>query len=424
MTPRKIKGGALYITIFISLIISIFISLIILLSYYSKINYEQFLIEQSVLNNAQSAIAICLEDESLDENKVTADLYEEGKDSVEYSKKWWGCYKAICVNAHTKGFSRSFYFLAGSVLPSDTSLILKENGKALSLCGETILKGTCFLPKSGLERAYIEGQNFVGDKLIYGETQPSPNAIPSLNEKFIEYAEKKLSLQAQEGDSLMDYETFLNKDSIVNSFLERTLVIQSSGTILLSNKYIKGNVLLCAGTKIVVEENSFIEDALLVSPQIEIKDNFSGSLQGISSDTIRLGKEVKLNYPSSLTVLYKEDTTKSRQIPAIILDEKSVCNGSLVAIKKNEANSLVNPLIKLGKETKVQGLVYSQGYTDIQGSLTGTLITNGFILVTPSSVYENHLLNAVIDRKSLSQFFAAGLILDKNPAKKIVKWLN
>ena len=424
MLPRKLKGGALFISLFLSLVIAVLLSLIILLSYYSKLDYERFIIEQNVSNNAQSAIAICIAEDNLDENKVITDLYEEGKDSVEYSKKWWGCYKAICVKAFSKGFSRSYYFLAGSSLPIDTSLITKENGKALSLCGETVLKGMCMLPKAGLERAYIEGQNFVGDKLIDGDMLQAPATIPGINEKFIEYLEKKLSFQLLESDSLLDYETFLSKDSLVNSFLNRTLVVQSSGTILLSNKYIKGNILLFASNKIIIEENSHIEDALLVAPQIEIKDNFSGSLQAIASDTIKAGKEVHLNYPSSLTVLYKEDTTKGRKVPAIILDENSFCSGSLIALKKNEGNSLVNPLIKIGKESMIQGLIYSQGYTDLQGSLHGTLITNGFILVTPSSVYENHLLNATIDRKSLSDFFVAGLILNKNPGKKIVKWLN
>ena len=106
------------------------------------------------------------------------------------------------------------------------------------------------------------------------------------------------------------------------------------------------------------------------------------------------------------------------------MDEKSFCSGSLLALKNNEGNSLVNPLVKLGKESMVEGLIYSQGYSDIQGNLHGTLITNGFILVTPSSVYENHLLNAVIDRKALSNFFVGGLILNKTGGKKIAKWLN
>ena len=273
MYPRKLKGGALYVAVFLSLVIAILLTLIILLSFYANLDYERFTIEQSVSNNAQSAITICMEDDNLEESKVIVDLYEEGKDSVEYSKKWWGCYKAISVKAFSKGFSRNFYFLAGYLLPPDTSIITKESGKTLSLCGETILKGICLLPKSGLERAYIEGQNFIGDKLIQGEMAPAPPTIPSINEKFTAYLKSKLSFQLSESDSLLDYEVFLNRDSLVNSFLSKTLVVQSSGTIILSNKYIKGNILLLAGNKIIIEENCKIEDALLVSTQIEIQDN-------------------------------------------------------------------------------------------------------------------------------------------------------
>ena len=69
-------------------------------------------------------------------------------------------------------------------------------------------------------------------------------------------------------------------------------------------------------------------------------------------------------------------------------------------------------------------MVYTNGYLDFQASVTGLVVANSFLLVTPSSVYEGHILNGEANRKNLSDYFISGLVLEGKRKKSIAKWLN
>ena len=61
---------------------------------------------------------------------------------------------------------------------------------------------------------------------------------------------------------------------------------------------------------------------------------------------------------------------------------------------------------------------------DFKGKVYGALSCDHFLLTTPSSVYENHLLNAEIDPSLLSADFVGGDTHTENSKRDIVKWLN
>ena len=47
-----------------------------------------------------------------------------------------------------------------------------------------------------------------------------------------------------------------------------------------------------------------------------------------------------------------------------------------------------------------------------------------FILRTPSSVYENHLMDVAIDRIALSEYFVGVALTEEINHHQIIKWLN
>ena len=57
-------------------------------------------------------------------------------------------------------------------------------------------------------------------------------------------------------------------------------------------------------------------------------------------------------------------------------------------------------MIKLNRNFELIGNAYSSNYTDAQGQLFGSVICQTLLLQTPSGVYENHLLNCIIDPKT------------------------
>jgi len=79
--------------------------------------------------------------------------------------------------------------------------------------------------------------------------------------------------------------------------------------------------------------------------------------------------------------------------------------------------------VSLEKDAIVRGQVYTNGMMDLKGSIYGSLATNGFLLNTPSSVYENHLLNAVVDWSRLSEHFTGINLINESETRNVVQWL-
>src|SRR5690554_8223894 len=51
------------------------------------------------------------------------------------------------------------------------ALYLSDNNKPLKITGNTILRGALFVPKRGIERAFIQGKNFSNKDLYIGRKQ-------------------------------------------------------------------------------------------------------------------------------------------------------------------------------------------------------------------------------------------------------------
>ncbi|MDP2384960.1 MAG: hypothetical protein Q8M29_01195 [Bacteroidota bacterium] len=416
----KLKGGALYIAIFISLIVALLLSMIILMSYYHMVEYDSFLIEDRIQQNAKSTLNLCLELEEDQSELKTIDLYDTQNDSVSYKTKWWGCYKMVAIKAFKKNTSLSYIGLIGNSLPKDTCLITTEKNKPISVAGKTLFKGTCLLPKAGTKTAYVDGQNFTGDKVVNGKIIQAGNELPNLNPQWLKKTEELSQAYNPSNDSILDFEYFLQKDSIENSFLNKTLFIHTDGVLLLSNKYISGNIVLHSSRKIIIENNTVITNIVCIAPKIEIKKKVQASLQALATDTIITEEEVILNYPSSLVVYSKKNNQKQ---PALIIGEKNTISGQVVVIN-NSSDPMSSGYLKLSKESVVTGIVYCNGYLDFQAKVSGTVLTNSFLLVTPSSVYEGHVLNGEANRMDLSNYFVAGILFEGKRKKSIAKWLN
>ncbi len=103
-------------------------------------------------------------------------------------------------------------------------------------------------------------------------------------------------------------------------------------------------------------------------------------------------------------------------------------NSSLMGViftnQSEFASDLQQTLITIEKEALLTGQLYADGFVDIKGEVRGTIWCNKFLLKTNSSVYENHLLDAIIDRSKLSAYYVGSGIIASGKTKKIIKWLE
>lgn len=420
-----IKASSLFYAIVISLIIAIVSSSLILFAYLSRIEFDSFEMNQRINLNADSGLNLLLSKQTIVElnQEKSIDLYASGNDLVSLSRKSWGAYEILISKAVFKNTEATRIAQVGFYPDSSKSysLYLVDEDKPLALCGKTKIKGTAYLPKAGVKRAYIEGQNFVGTTLIDGQIKQSEKTLPEFNKSLIEnittlFSKKMIS----ENDSVVVMEKGISGDSLNNSFKNKTLILASIVAVKIADGIYSGNIVIISDKQITVSANTVLNNVILVAPKIIIEKEFKGALQAFASDSIIINKNVTLSYPSVLGLIRNE---KSPAVSSILLSENDTLLGNVFSFKSN-TDVLKQTGFVMQDKAVIYGQVYSNGYVDIKGTIYGSLMCSKIILSTPSSVYENHLLNAVIDRTNLSRNYVGINLVEESESKKVVKWLE
>lgn len=417
-----LKAGSLLYAIGICLVMALITGSIILFSYYNRIQLDDYILIEKVNKNVISGMnyLLTINEMNLNEKKYV-DLFAQGNDTVDLELRNWGVFHLAISHSNSKNIEAGQKALIGNRIPSEdrVALYFADRNKPISLCGNTFIMGNCYLPKLGARNATIEGQGYSGDLLIHGQVKNSDNSIPSPSKKFIEEIKQNISINVQNEDSLIQWEQIQTNSSIFNSFSSPTLFLFSDKPIIIDGRNIMGRVKIVSKKSIKVLSNSNLDDVILISPKIELEDNFQGSIQCFADDSILIGQNCSLRYPSSLNIL-RGDNQLMNSI--ISLGEKDSIVGDIILYDPYESINKLS-LIKVEKDAVITGQVYTFGAIDIKGKIFGSLFTNKVILVTPSSVYDNYLFNVTIDGSKLSKLYVGGLWSDINELE-VVKYLN
>ncbi len=415
-----LKAGALLFSLGIALILALISGSIVLYSYYNKLEIQEYILIQKADINVVSAINYLVSADGISVNqRKMVDLFGNGNDTVDVEMNSWGMYNIAKAHAKVKRFNFYKTVLVGNkVNPEErVALYLADNNRPLSLAGKTYISGMCYLPKAGVKPSYIEGQNFSGKNLINGEIKQSAQHIPKPDKSLIDAIVRQSFNNQNEGDSVLYWDESMNSP-IINSFDNVCLVIESNSAITLKQNVIKGHVKIFSDKEITVSGNCLLEDVILVAPKIHIEDGFKGIVQCLASDSIILGKDCSLNYPSSLSIIRDKEIKHNAFIN---LSSGCIIEGDVFIFDAFELYSK-SVLLKIEKDSEILGNVYSSGIADIRGTISGEVMINKIVLSTLSSTYENQLLNATIDAAGLSQYFVGG-IWQTNGSPEIIKTL-
>lgn len=410
----RLKSSSIYYALFLSVIFGLFLGGMILFSSLNRQFSAQLDVRDILLDNAKSGIEYG--QANYQELKVNEpqeiQLFGEGIDSVRIEKKQWGAFTIISSTAHHNKWSRSKVALSGQMNnPSDPNLYLVDQGRPFSLCGATKLEGKCMIPKAGVKRAYIEGKNYQGDKMIYGTTGVSERSLPAVSPDFIS------NISASTGE-IRIWEN--DQDSVVNSFAEEGIHFIDDNFTSLENIYLSGQIIIESKDSIYVSASAQLDHVILKSPVIYIEKGFIGTAQFLATERIVLEEEVTLLYPSVVGII-ESDFSKEKNAQ-ITIGEKSHVIGSVFALSENP-NFRLPVQLSIEKEAEVDGLVYCQGRVQLKGTVKGNLFTQKFYLETAASKYENHLLDAKILNALPEDFVYISLFENANPLTQI-QWLK
>jgi len=419
-----IRGGALLYSMFLVLVISIISSSFVLLNYYNSAYVVQILKQEQLYQDVHSGINYALSYyEELPKNTSTiVDLFEDEGHLVSLNKKSWGAFYLISATAKWRNKTASKTALVGTDFNTEDriALYLSDQNKPLSLTGKTKITGICYLPKSGVKRAYIEGKSFVGNTLINGKKLNSNKNIPKINEELIGEILANYSLSNSINDSVIDYDVVFEQDSIVNTFKNKTLIVSSPFSIDLTNKTIIGNVIIKSDKNIYIRKGTIISEALFYAKGIVLDKNVKGDMQLFAKDSIIIGENCQLNYPSVLALIVEGKSSFTQKIEV----GKSTSIKGAVFLYKEAYDRKHQAKISLAIGSNLYGYAYSSELLELKGEIIGGAVCKKLILKTPSSVYENHLMDATINSMLLSEHFVGVSLTTDSKQQSIIKWLN
>jgi len=410
-----LKAAALYIVIIVSLLIAVISASLLTIAFYYRLEVQKKNRMDKLMTNMESGTAILLSEgfDTYDDDKIL-DLYGDQKDSLILNKVRWGVFDLQTLKSFELKDTLKRSFLSGNMFQDQGAIYLADEDRPLSVSGNTQITGNGELPKAGLKQAYVDGRPYEGKELIKGSIKPSGRELPPLDDELLKRIETYLKP--------MDGIPFDVKDSISNSFFNKELIYKlTSDQQEISQVKIRGKIILVSDTTVKISSSAILEDVQIYARAIVIESGFKGSCQLFARDSIVIGRDCDFHYPSFAGV-FKPD---SSQIQAkVSLDSASHFSGILLGHESKRTD--LQTLVSLGKNTLVNGEIYA-GYIKVERTVKvyGKVYANRFVMQTPSTLYENYLIDITLNRKLLSKYYLSSPIFKGNKSEqKILKWLN
>ncbi|MES2457420.1 MAG: hypothetical protein V4594_17825 [Bacteroidota bacterium] len=406
-----IRSSALYISLIISILILLVCGSLLMIGYTYKMQEQKqmrgFKLHENLESGMQVLLTSALPADSLMRLRLFGEEGMDRQDSVQLEKRQWGIYELGTVSSWIGQDTLEKAFLIGTNL-SDTLkvLYLADEDRPMSISGKSLIRGTAYLPKSGIKAAYVESSGYDDKILVHGLSKYSSRQLPQPGAEMLKSLSALLEPSEEEEDVL--------PDSAVASFYNPSRRIHlGKEEVRLSAFTGKGNVMIFSDSVIIVEASSLLDKIILVAPCVKIEAGFRGNVQVIASDSIVVGDRVRLDYPSALLVL-KNDTAKFQA--SIKVGKDAQIAGQLFAYEKE--HSVLMPMISIGTGTMIKGEIWSQGYVGLSktASVYGSVSAIRLMARLSGSIYENYLIDVKLDKTLLSRYYLSSKLLN-TPSK-------
>src|SRR5579872_1247570 len=131
----------------------------------------------------------------------------------------------------------------------------------------TTIRGNAYVPKAGIQQAYVDNKAYTGDKrIVIGHKYLSAKKLPALDDNRLKVLNEYFTAK---GD------TFSEKDSIQCSFLKPTKIFDFQKEVkTLGHIMLKGNIMLHSDTTLIIDSTARLENVLVFAKTIIVKSGF------------------------------------------------------------------------------------------------------------------------------------------------------
>lgn len=409
-----LKAGAMTYAIVLSIIVGAFCLSLVWISTAHRNTRSIFRNKERLLVNSLTATDFVLNSENHSDEK----LLLLNNDTVYTTKSTWGVFNYATIKAFKRKDTLNRALFTGVKVIDETfpALYIINNDKSLKLSGNTILKGTIYVPKKGVERAFIQGKSFSNRDLYQGTEKKSEKQLPSLN-----YYISNLDFERIISEKEVVHLDVLPQDSVF-SFQKATNLYEKSIPISIRER-LMGNLIIASKDSIIVSNSASLDNVILVAPKVRFEAGFEGSVQVFAEKGVVLEENVILNYPSSIYLKDEDsDFRRNDTVKVEIKKDAHLLGGILMTSTSPDFRNLIK--LDIEDDASVVGLIYNQGETQLRGKIIGSIYTTRFYLNTKSSSYTNHLLDAEINSRKLPDYFIYPNWLEGNELKEeIIQWL-
>lgn len=415
-----VRASALYLVIVIALVIALICSSLVAVAYFYRAEYQKKFRYDQLNNNVQSGINLLLASpDSAYLQPTPIGLFGSNADSIVVQSKTWGIFEVGTVKAFRQ--KDTIYKVFSIAQPIDSgkwaALYIADNDRPLSVSGKTRIEGNAFLPKAGIQTAYVDNKAYEGDKrLVVGKKLTSEKKLPVLDDTRLSRLERNFHVKGHKSPL---------PDSASRSFLKPTQVLDfENEPYTLSKLSLEGNILLHSDTTLTIDSSVKLNNVLVFAKTIVVQGGFKGTCQLFASDSISVAKNCRFSYPSCLGII-RSATAKFATQAKIAIGETCTINGNIFTWEKSPGQ--LKPLITLAKKDTVKGQIYSQDALAFKDAcvIYGSIFSTRFLYQNSFTLYENYLINLQLNSNELSPYYlSSGLLPQASKKKKILQWLE
>ncbi|MBO6524384.1 MAG: hypothetical protein JJ971_11195 [Balneolaceae bacterium] len=441
---QKEEGSALATVLIISVIISLFISSIL-----SGILLQSRFIQREVnsfnaLYAAEEGVYRFLNKYSFTENfQNNQKVIVSNGTEVDIAASPFGGFIDIQSKATVSGQSRTIRVLAGSqnLSLSEQAIALGDSTSALKVTGTTTIEGSIITYGRGIQtesfRGILFSGNLTGDRHYFNKEIAFPAFDLSLFElqqdhfrllvedqrlrKFSSEYNGRNNDQAMQGDTLyFDGNTEWVTNQRVQFPTDLYIIVNGNFTINGDYQFSPFSKLIVRDTLLVGGTVSGKNILMYAGKSLQIGGGASLSAQLMSEGNIIIRDEAYLQYPS--LVYSSKEFYEGGTEQVINIKDQSVVDGTV--IYPIQTNSFTRDLfrVKIDTNATVRGSIYTQGQTELLGTVLGSVNTHQFYFYYDGTSYINWLKDITVDVKQRPENFVLPIGFSDSTRYELLDW--
>jgi hypothetical protein len=360
-----------------------------------------------------------------------------GSATVE-TRLWGGFLRLVSIAEH-KNSRSGVQALVGQQIPPvlDAAVRIHNIKYPLVLAGETGIRGQVHTGKNGLRNAKLDREPFTGraipqDSVI--EHNHSP--FPLFDTDLIQASMDRIRQLGHRRDAEKIYRSIVI-DSTNKGLLNRSLLViygdltitglPEQTVVVGCSVYVRGRIHIDSDirfgpwTVLAAEKTVHLRQCRLSRSIVYAQKQISTS--GLDESDVQLlsrsGVRVEASYLSWPSLIYVDARYTSTQ-PLVITAGSTISGSVLIEPAPDALLSHGRQRSVLQANSHVHGVLWSPGWIDLAGSVSGCVAVGCFYLYVSPTTYLNWLYNATIDRTALEPDFIVPIGFGKEPRYRVI----